>query len=101
MRLPYPLGTHEEQPERRRHRIFFDEFFSNQFRFFDRAIAGWKRIEVVELTVSVTLGNLRSVQETVRARGFQALATDHAFDAVAYNLEPARSAAVNTCLCHL
>src|ERR1043165_7269947 len=95
------LRTHKEQTERRRHRIFFDESFCNQFCYFNRTVPRRQRIEVVELTVRVTLGNLRSLEQPVGARRLQAVTSPHAFDTVSNNLDPAASTTARANLRHV
>ena len=57
------LRTHEEQTERRRHRIFLDEFFCNQFCYFDRTIA-----QSVSPPARLVVGNLTALGDIGLAR---------------------------------
>src|SRR2546428_11596703 len=95
------LRTHEEQAERRRHRIFFDEFFCNQFCFFDRTIARRKWIEIVELAVRVPKRNLCVLEKAVGPRRLDAFAAGNAFNSIAKDFAPAGAATARANLCRL
>src|SRR5688500_3095594 len=97
MRFPYPLWTHKEQPEGRRHRIFLSKSLGCKFSAFDRPSGvGRKQFEILQCAVSISLRDLGIFQKPVRARHLDTFTTDNSLDAVSQHPLPPAAAALRT-----
>src|SRR5437762_2219154 len=88
MRLANSLRPNKQETKGLRHRIFFDKLLRNDFRPFDGAVRRTENVEILELTMGVTLRDLRAGKKTLRPGTRYTFTASHAFYALTCNSYP-------------